>query len=184
VENALSFQDVFAFGIGLDIAGGYLIAKGLLLPTRQILNLSTPLLGWSPLVVIARVEDKVSTEIGVAALGLGFAFQLTGYFFGALLGDYPEPSPLRAFALVGLSLLGILLVLGAHRVWLPTRRRSLLIDIARFDNGGQKHDYPYGTSLERLGVEMPGKELGESQDSYAKRVWHVNRIIQGEAPGG
>jgi hypothetical protein len=179
VQDLLSYQDVFAFGIGLDIAGAFLLAKGLLLSTRQILSLSTPHYGWSPPEVLARVDDRVSTEIGVSALALGFACQLIGYFVGSLFNSSSSPSAGRGGAIVALAFLAIVWVWLTYRIVLPPRRRRLLIGAARYDNHGGKHEYPFGAHLLALGINMPPRTQDESETDYAKRVWRVDRIIEG-----
>src|SRR5690242_15045512 len=152
MQDVLSYQDVFAVGIGLDIAGAFLLAKGLLLSTRQIRSLSATYLDFSGPDVVARVEDKVSTQIGVAALALGFMCQLTGYVLGALLSSNPSPSVARAGSVIALALLAIGVVLLTYFLVLPHHRRSLLIDFAHYDNHGRRHDQPYGEYLLILGV--------------------------------
>ena len=184
MQDVLSYQDVFAVGIGLDIAGAFLLAKGLLLSTRQIRSLSAMYWDFSAPDVVARVEDKVSTQIGVAALALGFICQLTGYVLGALLSSNPSPSVVRAGSVIALALLAIGIVLLIYSLVLPHRRRCLLIDFAHYDNQGRKHDHPYGAYLLILGIrglDMPSL-TDESQPDYARRVWHVDQIIEGGPP--
>jgi len=184
VQDVISYQDIFAVGIGLDIAGAFLLAKGLLLSTRQIRNLSATYFDFSGPEVVARVEDKVSTQIGVAALGLGFMCQLTGYVLGALLSSNPPPSVLRAGAVIALALLAIGVVLLGYSIVLPHSRRRLLIDFASYDGQGRKHDHPYGgylLILGTLGINVPSLK-DESQMDYAKRVWRVDQIIEGGPP--
>ncbi len=179
VQDLLSYEDVFAIGIGLDIAGAFLLAKGLLLSIRQIRNLSATYFDFSGAEVVARVEDRVSTYIGVAALALGFMCQLTGYVIGSMLSFNPSPSVWRAGAVVALALLAVGVVLLVYRTALPAWRKRLLIEFAHYDNHGLKQKYAYGAYLLILGTHMPPRVKDESEMDYAKRVWHVDQIIEG-----
>ncbi len=182
MQDLISYEDVFALGIGLDIAGAFLLAKGLLLSTRQILNLAATTYGWSAYEVIVRVEDRVSTSVGVAALGLGFICQLIGYVLGSMFSFNPSPSVLRAAAVIALALLAVGVVLLVYRMSLPHWRRRLLLECAHYDKHNKKQDRPYGAYLLILGIHMPPLATGESQKDYAKRVWHVDQIIEGPPP--
>jgi hypothetical protein len=79
VWGLFSYEDIFVAGIGFDIAGAVLVAKGLLLSSPSILRLSSSYWGFSPPEVVARVEDKVSTYFGIGALLLGFLLQLKSF---------------------------------------------------------------------------------------------------------
>jgi hypothetical protein len=149
----------------------------------KILNLATPVYGWSPAQIVARVEEKVSTNIGVGALVLGFVFQLLGYVFDFALRSAPPASQSRARVAVGVAALAILLVVALYVLLLRPLRRWLLLDIARYDNSGRQ-PFPSGKHLVVLGNEigLPTK-LGESEVDYAKRAWHVNRILEDGSSG-
>ena len=79
MSSLVSWSDVFVVGIGFDIAGAYLLAKGLLMSDRQVLGLARSYYGGSPDQVVARVDDRIAGKVGVVALVVGFLFQLAGY---------------------------------------------------------------------------------------------------------
>ncbi|TME57173.1 MAG: hypothetical protein E6I60_02405 [Chloroflexi bacterium] len=183
VFDYLSYEDIFVVGIGFDIAGAFLLAKGLLLPSRQIMNLSATYFGFNPSEVVARVEDKISTYIGVSALVTGFLFQLLGYVLDLAFRTVSPASPTRALLAAFGAAVAIGLVRLIYPLVLPTWRRRLLIDVAHYDQSG-KQAHPYGAYLLAFGgkLHMQPALPNESQEAYSKRVWRVTTIIEG-GPG-
>jgi hypothetical protein len=72
-------EDLFPLGLGFDVAGACLLAKGLLLSPQQIRGLSGAYWGWNARDIVLRVDDKVAGSFGVLALVLGFLAQSVGY---------------------------------------------------------------------------------------------------------
>jgi hypothetical protein len=184
VWGPFSYEDIFVAGIGFDFAGAFLLARGLLfLSAPDILNLASSYWGFSPPEIVAHVEEKVSTNIGVAALVVGFLLQLVGYVVDLALRSASPPSSARAWVAVGVAAVSILITVAVYVLQLRPWRRRLLLDIAHYDKSG-KQPYPYGHYLVVLGdqIGFPARE-GEAQADYARRVWYVDRIIEGGPPG-
>jgi len=185
VWGLFSYEDIFVAGIGFDIAGAVLLAKGLLLSSRHILSISSTYLGFNSQEIVSRVEDKVSTYFGVGALVLGFLLQLAGYALDLALRSAPPASPIRgglAFAVVGFVIVFVVLF---YRLSLPAWRMRFLFDIAHYDNDhSTKQAHPYGRRLVFFGekIGFPIKD-DESEVDYARRVWHVGRITEGDPVG-
>jgi hypothetical protein len=176
VSDYFSYEDLFVFGIGFDIAGAYLLAKGLLLSSRQILNLSSSFLDFNPPGVVSRAEDKATTYIGVGALLLGFLLQLLGYLLDLEFRSTLSPSRTRALLAFLLAAFAIDLVFLLYRLLKHPWRNHYLVDISCYDRSG-KQPYPYGRSLELLGAQIGFPRLDdESPAAYAKRVWNVDQI--------
>jgi len=182
LSDVISFEDVFIAGIGFDIAGAVLLAKGLLLSAFQIWNVSAPRLDYSAPAIVARVEDKVSTYVGVVALVLGFFCQLLGYVLelatrspsGAAAG---RGWPL-AFVIAGFA---VSLVALIYRGLRPSLRKRFLLEVAHYAPSGKKRAHPYGPLLMSFGAEIgsPVRD-GEAEDDYAKRVWKVDNFTRGD----
>jgi hypothetical protein len=185
MSGLVSFEDVFVIGIGFDIAGAYLLAKGLLLSSRQILRLSSSYFDFNPAQVVARVDDKVSTTLGLTSLVIGFLCQLAGYVGTLALAAPSSVSAGRGVAAAILAVVTIGAVLLTHRLALPYLRRQLLLDIAHYDNSGKRQEIPYGFYLLHLGAQahMALPKENESQSDYALRVWRVDRITEGGPTG-
>jgi hypothetical protein len=78
VSDYLTLSDLFFVGLALDITGGVLLAKGLLLTPRELAMLNT-MYGSGIGVHKDRCRNRVLGEFGVAYLTAGFVLQAVGY---------------------------------------------------------------------------------------------------------
>ena len=122
--------DAFTFGIGCDIAGATLLARGVLGSDAQIAMASSARLGWNPVDLHGRIADRVDGSAGLAGLILGFVAQAVGYALG--LGGATSRTGTQAvltgvaFAVVGAGLVG-----GGWRATRDRRLRARMIAVAR-----------------------------------------------------
>ncbi|HEX5593911.1 MAG TPA: hypothetical protein VFX35_11250 [Solirubrobacterales bacterium] len=124
----MSITDLFVLGLGLDLAGAAILARGLLLGSASIADLGT-WRGLSHGMTVERCSDRAHAELGLAALGLGFLLQAAGY--ATVIGGVKQASGMREAAVAIL----LLFVAGASVVWLwrrthGPRLRSLLVSVA------------------------------------------------------
>ena len=85
--NYLSLTDLFLVGLGLDITGAILLAKGLLLSSRELAVLNT-MYGSGKGVHKDRCRNRVLGEFGVGYLTAGFILQAVGY--GLEISGHPS----------------------------------------------------------------------------------------------
>jgi len=76
--SVLTVQDLFAIGLGLDLAGGYLVARGLLASDEDMATRNT-FYGMGAQATVSRASDRVDATFGLAYLGSGFGLQIIGY---------------------------------------------------------------------------------------------------------
>jgi hypothetical protein len=70
---------VSAFGIGLDIAGGTIVAVGLVGHPGKMALRSTTFFGGAATTAAGEAESRADAEVGIPALALGFICQLVGF---------------------------------------------------------------------------------------------------------
>jgi hypothetical protein len=185
--------DVFAFGVGLDIAGGYLVAKGLLIPPNAILRRSiNDEHYFIPEETAALIEDRVNGRIGLLGLLAGFAVQAVGYALtaGTVSGAITTNSGIaRGGVAVVSAAAGAVVVLGLWRMLYWTLVRQLVVYVAR-DPLQLGHNYllevgelaaPSASRLERLG-EIFGhlRDPSEESAAYAIRVFGVAEVSEND----
>lgn len=173
--SILNLADLFVFGLGCDIAGAYLVARGLLASNEEILNSSGTFLGFNPRLVVARARDKVAAQFGIGSLLTGFLLQGVAYVLTVADGTEPSPgdSGAAAFAtVVGIS--AIVAVLGVYAAARRRLERRLLIDIASHDRNGRT-PRPQAETLRLLGSYWSDVEAADGEDhvSYARRAFGV-----------
>jgi hypothetical protein len=184
VAHVLSYEDLFVLGIGFDLAGAFLVARGLLATPIQIMRRSyVGGLGMEPFLAVeavAQARDRADGVVGMCALLLGFVLQGAGY--GAVLSGAHVATSGTTRTAIGsvLPLLAIVVTgLGTRRFRKRFVKRQCIM-VASYDLRGE-HVPPYGRRLMLLGAEIgePAR-AGERQVDYARRVFGVSRITLGD----
>lgn len=174
--SVLHVTDLFAVGIGFDIAGAYLLARGLLIKPHGLYVRFT----WAGAATrfVDEVRDRAIAVVGLAALVFGFMIQALGYALSLAVEPPDEKSVTSALVAVALATLAVLVIVGGERITRRRRLRSLFMAIARADAIG---DGPTGaptvrilvTGATEIGVE---RENDESDEAYARRAFGVDDV--------
>jgi hypothetical protein len=125
--NYLSLTDLFLVGLGLDISGAILLAKGLLLSPHELAMLNT-VYGSAEGVHRDRCRNRALGEFGVLYLGAGFTLQALGYALE--IGGHPSATGTDRL-LAALAMTGIVVAV-AWTAWalLSPRRVDVLLSKA------------------------------------------------------
>jgi hypothetical protein len=169
--NPLGLGDLFALGVGLDIGGGYLVARGLIASPGDILRRT--LNGedfFLPDVVASQITDKADAISGLFALLSGFLIQVAAYALAPLTSSTLRGSPtagnLRSALLVlvaalvgvGVALLGWRLVrwkiISKTIVAIAIDPLTLGSDFERVERSAVEPLLPSGTRLVLLGSQF------------------------------
>jgi hypothetical protein len=175
----VSILDLFMAGLGFDIAGALLLARGLLSSPAEIAELNT-LEGLESGATVAQVRDRVDAEFGVGSLILGFTLQAIGYV-ATVLGASSSPDVGLGSAAIALA---FLLVAGGsvwfiwHRV-ARRRVRKMLPAVALAHPAGGDPPGWTATRLDRLvsfgrAQNLPKLTDEESHGDYVHRVFGVD----------
>jgi hypothetical protein len=121
-------SDVFAGGAGCDIAGAFLLARGLIASPADILRRS--IVGenyFSPAETASQIADKADATIGLAVLVTGFVIQAIGYaIVSAGLADRRG----SVAAGIAAAMVAVLVAAAALGVWRLLRWRVARAAIA------------------------------------------------------
>jgi hypothetical protein len=125
--------DLFVVGTALDLVGGALIAKGLLVSTPVLALRAGTYWGGNPNVAVGAIEDRTDAQVGLLILGLGFILQAAGYI--ATLAAEPKvpASGSRAFTALGLVAVAVAVSALAWRFARLQMIRRALMKLARLD---------------------------------------------------
>jgi hypothetical protein len=166
--------DLFVAGAGFDVAGAFLLARGLTTSperaARRLVHSRNSLARFD----VRSAEDYADGQIGRASLIAGFVVQALAYVLLAHgTGELSHTS--RAYVgLVGSAVAAVLLVWAIARKAHPWFRDRWLVKFARIDNYGYMHTYPSGAELfsfgELLGIRAYEREYGDPA-AYALRVF-------------
>ena len=182
--SLLVTQDLFAIGVGCDIAGGYLVVRGLLLDDIELRRVVGTYVGLSFGGLVGRIRDRIDARIGLAALTLGFALQAAGYV-ASLWTPSAQYGRDRAIAAGLIAIVAVIAVLGIWRVVRRPLIKRHIVRIARVDAENRVVlQQPLRGILIPLGEEAgyPRRSSGasvEEDEAYAKRVFGVDELFAG-----
>jgi hypothetical protein len=177
VHPSFGYEDLFLAGLGFDIAGAYLVSRGLLQRIPQLATAGATMYALERPKAPYAVDDRVRGTVGLVALVIGFALQAAGY--SDTLARHHVLHYGKSEALTGLALaLGIaLLICVFERTIRPRWRNRILIRVARFDYTGVTllREKPIAHVLQAFGEQVGNKPLhDESSVEYCLRIFHVD----------
>lgn len=186
--SVLSYYDLFPFGLGLDLAGATLLARGLCTRSDRPTNSHVERSPVATRSVASRFAQLriVPTSSRLAFSLLGFFAQGVGYVLyigGAQSKTHGDSARLVAVALLLTGLLAGFLIPHLTRA---RRIRRYLIALARYDERGTRHDLPLSEELCRYAV-VQGNDpsfqdyphfqgYGDELTGEARRYWNVTRV--------
>jgi hypothetical protein len=177
-HDYLQLQDFFTAGLGFDLGGAFLLARGLISSPAQLNQKAGSFYGSNAYLAVSVARDRIDALSGVSALAIGFLLQTVGYL-AILAAEHTERAG-RKEAFVGavlvLGALAITIVVGWFR-----RQRELMptvVGMSRYTFDGTRLDYPQATLLiKRLEVLGQHRNAGEDDLAFAKRVSGVSNLI-------
>lgn len=173
---ALSVEDISAVGLGFDIAGACLLARGVLLSPAQIGRSAT----YSGLASAGAVtlRDRVDAEVGVSLLVLGFVLQAIGYV-AQEAGMAAGPDGADAAVLFAvITAVSVAAGFATYRLLAPLRMKRVALAAALSHSAP---DEPDGKWLMYWGGAIgETAHPGETQGAYAMRVWGVSGVSDSE----
>jgi hypothetical protein len=165
---------MFLAGLGFDLAGAYLVSRGLLQTTPELAKSGGTVWPLERPRVTYAVEDRCRATVGLGALALGFVLQAAGYV-DVLTGAKVHPGAAQALIGVSLAALVVVLTLLGERALRPRWRDRLLVKVARFDpQNGQLRDRPLARLLASYAEELGRpRNVGEDDAAYCRRLFKV-----------
>jgi hypothetical protein len=156
----LSVDDLFTAGIGFDVVGAFLLARGLLVSAKQ--SLRRAYIGFGGLgfgQLTTRAEDWVDGWFGASSLMLGFILQLIAYTLvigRAKVQTGVGPAGVAAgFAAVAIALVPV--------VWFSVRSRLLRLRCVSLSRGLSSDGRPDAYMLTGIAREL-GREARSVQE--------------------
>jgi hypothetical protein len=184
--SVVAYSDVFAAGLGFDIAGAVLVAKGLITPANEYAGQvaqSRNSFAWAR---VRAATDYADGRAGVIALGGGFAFQALGYALS--IGGVSANTKGSTASVIAVAFTAAAILL----TWLAARRtrwpltRTYLVELAHVDNWGNRHDAPDGQELMLYADVLRRLPENERYDlkKHCRLTWKVEQFRDRTSPQG
>jgi hypothetical protein len=181
------WSDLFAAGAGCDVAGAFLLARGLIVGPGDILRRSvTGEKFFSPAETASQISDKVDATLGLVTLGVGFVVQAGAYALVSGGVTSGKGGAAGAGVAVGVAVLAVVLALAfAHGCRWPLVRQ-VIVDIgedplrlgANYEITKEVESRP--PSLFRLlplAAEFGHRPRdGELPEDFAKRLFKIDQV--------
>jgi hypothetical protein len=169
-----ALEDLFVVGVGFDVAGAWLLARGLLAGPAEIALRTASLWGGNPATTASQLEDRLNGTLGVASLILGFSLQAVAY--GIVVGhDDLSGGNWIGVAISAVAPIAALLLFD--RITRPRRLRRLIVDIARYDVSERRmRDRPKAKTIVELATACGYPEPSVGDQEYARDHFGVERF--------
>lgn len=177
-----SIVDISTGGLGLDVAGAIVLARGVLLSRAEVVAQVRPGLSWSNTQDVERlIRDAIAGWFGVVLLGLGFMTQLTGYAVALGVTRSATVAPGWGAAGVSVAFAVVFAVLGVSGYGLSHTKlenRRIVAQASLGPRTGVRRRRPYASELRAFGQYRKGQhhEPDEPLEAYARRAWGVRDV--------
>lgn len=178
-----TLEDLFAAGLGFEIAGACLLALGLLASPRQIADAMDLWHGGNSYWGLAAIDDRINGGAGLLFLGIGFLLQAVGY---AAIVARPLPEQpggwQEAVGALAFLALGFCLAAVSARAWRRRRRMRSVVDVSRYDQRPHKRmPYPLEWRLSGFAeaLDAPAQE-NENRLAHFQRLFGIDDFYAGE----
>jgi hypothetical protein len=186
--DVFTVADLFLIGLALDLAGAFILARGILGSPSIIVVASTSFWNSNPLLGVQGAEDRVDGRFGVGVLLSGFTLQAVGYFLDLALSPSETTGICEALVALSMAVVAGGFAMLAWRVARPRLMKETLIEMARFEakrvnEPPARSEHPSAERLAWYGRtwRQDGRE-GESDEDYAARVFGVTQFAPPEDP--
>jgi hypothetical protein len=147
-------EDLFVVGLGFDIAGAWLVARGLIASPSELALRTASLWNGNPVTTASQIKDRMSGQLGLASLVLGFSLQGVGY--AVLVGSSGDLSRGNVGGVVIAALVPVALVFALDHVTYRRRLTRAIIEVARYDiNERRTRELPGVQTLLNLALAFP-----------------------------
>ncbi len=184
----ICLTDLFTIGLGCELAAAYLLARGLLVSTPELVRRSTGFYDFSAPAAAAQASDRVDARTGLFAFAVGFLIQGVAYVLAA--AGVSSSSTCGAAAGVVAGSLALAAAAFVIAIWSATREeqlKRLVLEIAHYGTGSPtRHELPSARRLLLMGQEIglrPTRDEATRPDGtrrYAERVFNVTEFRPGD----
>lgn len=176
--SCLQVQDFWAAGLGFDLGGAFLLARGLINDPAELTRLAGSFYGSRLYQALSVARNRLDGICGVTALLLGFGLQAVGYIVTLASPHRLHTGLTTALVAAAFAVLALVAAVAAGNYVRRARFIPLLIEMSHFTMDGRRMEFPRAALLpdwlETLGEE---RRLKESNLAFVRRTVGVEDLI-------
>lgn len=174
----LQLQDLYTAGIGFDLGGAFLLARGLINSPAELSRLSGTYFDFNKFQAISVAKNRLDAVAGVSGLGAGFILQAVGYVTLVSRPHSTRTGLDEAFVAAAFALLtlGATVLLGS--VYQRRGLTPLLVEMAHWKSDDHRLPFPRAIVLPSW-IATLGYERREGEDdlAFVRRVARVENLV-------
>lgn len=174
----LQLQDFYTAGVGCDLGGAFLLARGLINRPAELTRLAGSFYGSNAYEAISVAKNRLDAVVGVLGLGAGFTLAVVGYLAALATPHTTRTGTPEVLVGAALALFALAVTLAAGHVYRRLRLVPLLIEMARFTMTEERMPFPRAALLPRW-LEALGHDRREGEDDlgFVRRAAKVDDLI-------
>jgi hypothetical protein len=182
-EHLFQVQDLWTAGLGCDLGGAFLLARGLINRPAELTRLAGSFWGSNRYQALSVARNRLDAIAGVTGLLVGFALQAVGYIVTLATAHRLSTGGKEARIAAALGIAAAVTTVLCGNVLRRVRLLPLLIEMSHYTMNEERMEFPRATLLpgwlEALGRE---REEGEDDLAYVRRAAGVEDLIV-DVPG-
>ena len=144
VCDYLQLEDFYAAGIGFDLGGAFLLARGLINKPVELTRISVAFYDSNRFIAVNVAKNRLDAIAGVTGLAVGFTLQATGYV--ALLWTPHRTGAKEALTGVLLAVLAAVATVVCGTIYRSRGVVPLLVEMSHY-TADERMPYPRATIL-------------------------------------
>lgn len=178
MSDYFQLQDFYTAGVGCDLGGAFLLARGLINRPVELTRLAGSFWGSNAYQAISIAKNRLDAVAGVLGLGAGFTLAIVGYLAALATPHATRTGTPEALVGAALAVLALALTLAAGHLYRRFRLMPLLIEMARFTMHEERMDFPRAVLLPGWLVALGhNRQEGEDDLAFVRRVAKVDDLI-------
>jgi hypothetical protein len=177
-------EDFFTAGIGCDLGGAFLLARGLINSPAELMRSATAFFDSNRQIALSGAKNRLDAIAGMIGLLVGFSLQAVGYVASLATSHTLRTGASEALVGTGLAALALSVTLITAALVRKYRLIPLLTEMARW-RVDRRFEFPLATALHGfLRAAGFAPHQGEDALAFVRRVANVDDLIVEKHTGG
>jgi hypothetical protein len=178
VSTYFQVQDFWAAGLGCDLGGAFLLARGLINRPAELTRLAGSFYGSNRFLALSVARNRLDAITGVTGLLVGFGLQAVGYIASLATAHTLRVGTREAVVAGGLALSTAIVTIGTGNLTRRYRLVPLLVEMSHFEMNDERLDFPRRGLLPGWLAAL-GHEQHDSEDdlAFVRRVAGVEDLM-------